>query len=155
MERRTEIDLRKRKEENHVRHMEGHTSFIAFALSEKKLDEMSVLAELLSKVGIGLTVERYENADTGSEYDMVSFTVNEAQYDTITTRHAGRKSSYSDKYRKYGECTVEELREKLKLLPKTKVAEELGCSRMTLYRILHNIAEQKPEGYMSIWHYTC
>ena len=59
-----------------------------------------------------------------------------------------------EKYDKYGKCTVEELLRKLQTMSKTQISQELGCSRMTLYRVIKNIEVRKPSKDTSIWHYT-
>ena len=87
-------------------------------------------------------------------YDFIVLKVNEEKYQNVKTRHAGRKADFERKYDTYGKCTVAELEEKLKKMKKTEIALDLGCSRMTLYRIIKNIEERKPAKDTSIWHYT-
>ena len=123
-----------------------------YPLREEEADKLKELSVMLSKVGVTMEVERSGN-ETKNTCDKLTFRVNQVQYEKSVTRHAGRKSTFSDKCDRYGECTVEELQKKLSSMSKVKVAEELGCSRMTLYRILRNLSEVNPEGYMSIWHY--
>lgn len=138
--------------QNH--NLNGWVSFTAHALNDSKLDELSNIAQMIKKVGVSLEVTRKENAETGLQYDFIVLSVNREQYDKALTRHAGRKADFNKKYDKYGKCTVKELNEKLKSMTKTAIAAELGCSRMTLYRILKNIQELSPDEKMSIWHYT-
>lgn len=150
----TKIDLKKRLETVNKQNLNGWLSFTTQALSEKNLDELAAIAEMLEKVGISLEISRNENSGIGAEYDFVVLKVNQEQYNAAMTRNAGRKADFNGKYDKYGKCTVAELEEKLKTMTKTQIAKELGCSRMTLYRILRNVENLKPRGDVSIWHYT-
>jgi len=84
----------------------------------------------------------------------IALKINEDKYRSVMSRHAGRKADFDRKYDMYGKCTVAELEEKLLTMKKTEIAGELGCSRMTLYRIINNIAERNPAKDTSIWHYT-
>lgn len=154
MEQKKPIELKKRIKERNIQSTDGLVSFTAHTLSEKSLDELAAISELLDRVGITLQVERYEDFSLGTAYDFVTLRVNEERYKESTTRNAGRKPNFAEKYDKYGECTVAELQEKLKRESKTKIAEELGCHRMILYRIIKNISEMNPDGTMSIWHFT-
>ena len=133
---------------------EGFISFTAQTLSEKNLDELAALANLMERVGISVEVNRNQNPETGLSYDFIVMKVNDEQYKNAITRNAGRKPDFNKKYDMYGKCTVAELQEKLKIMTKSDIAKELGCPRMTLYRILHNIEENKPDPKTSIWHYT-
>lgn len=142
------IDLKQRFSEINKKTLDGWTSFTVTELSDKNLDELASMAEMLEKVGINLEINR----KTG--YDFVVLKVNEEKYRAATTRHAGRKADFEGKYDAYGKCTVAELKEKIKSSSKTQIAQELGCSRMTLYRILKNIEQRNPAGDTSIWHYT-
>ena len=148
------IDLKKRLQTIEAKKLKGLVSFTAGELSEANLDELAFLAEKLEKIGISLEITRKKSSETETGYDFVVLKVNEDRYQSAMTRHAGRKADFNEKYDKYGKCTVEELREKLKTMPKTKIAQELGCSRMTLYRILENIEKRNPAGEISIWHFT-
>ena len=152
MEQGNKIDLKKRVTDKSMQEMNGFVSFTTHTLNEKNLDELASMSELLDKVGISLEINRHGDSDSG--YDLVSLKVNKERYKKAMTRYAGRKADFSKKYDKYGECSVEELQEKLKSMPKTKIAQELGCSRMTLYRIIKNEEKHSPDGNMSIWHYT-
>lgn len=154
MKNSTQIDLKKRLENLNKQNLNGCVSFTTQALSEKNLDELAVISEMLEKVGISLEISRNENHGIGMDYDFIVLKANKEQYKKAMTRHAGRKADFNEKYDKYGKCTVAELEEKLKTMSKTKIAEELGCSRMTLYRIIKNITNLKPRGDVSIWHYT-
>ena len=154
MENRKQLELKQRITEKGIQSTDGFVSFTAHTLSEKSLDELAVISQCLDKVGITLQIERCEDIGAGTSFDFVTLKVNEKRFHESTTRHAGRKSNFAEKYDKYGECTVAELQEKLKSESKTKIAEELGCHRMTLYRILKNISEMNPDGSMSIWHFT-
>ena len=102
----------------------------------------------MEKVGLNLEIIRKNG------YDFVVLKLNGDKYRAATTRHAGRKADFENKYDTYGKCTVGELREKLKLTSKTRIAQELGCSRMTLYRIIKNIEDRNPAEDTSVWHYT-
>ncbi len=152
MEQGKQIDLKSRRAGKSK--PDGWVSFTTQSLSEKNLDELAAFAGLLEKVGVSLEISRKESKGAGLEYDFIVLKVNEEQYKKAITRHAGRKADFNKKYDKYGKCTVAELEEKLNTMPKTKIAAELGCSRMTLYRILKNIELQHPAKDTSIWHYT-
>jgi len=99
-------------------------------------------------------ITRNQNPETGLSYDFIVMKVDEEQYKAALTRKAGRKPDFKKKYDMYGKCTVGELQERLKTMTKSDIARELGCPRMTLYRILKNIAENHPDSETSIWHYT-
>lgn len=148
------IDLKQRLLNNKNKPLNGWVSFTAQKLNENNLNELAVFSEMLNKVGISLEVTRKENKETSLCYDLVVMKLNEEKYKTAMSRHAGRKADFEEKYDKYGKCTVAELEEKLKVCSKTQIAKELGCSRMTLYRILQNIAKRNPAKDTSIWHYT-
>ncbi len=152
MKEEKQIDLKNRIVDK--TNLNGWVSLTAHALSEKSLDELAVISGRLERMGISLEISRKENPDMGLNYDFIVLKINEEQYKKETTRHAGRKADFNEKYDKYGKCTVGELKEKLQTMSKTKIAEELGCSRMTLYRILKHIEELSPEETTSIWHYT-
>lgn len=154
MTKETKIDLKKQFHTAEQKELNGWVSFTAQNLTEQSLNELAAMAERLEKVGFSLEVSRKENTETGLTYDFLVLRVNEEQYQSIMTRHAGRKPDFEKKYDSYGKCTVAELKEKLVTMNKSKIAEELGCSRMTLYRILHNIEARNPAGDTSIWHYT-
>ena len=151
--RKNNIELSIRLDGKKKPDISSGVSFTTYSLSENKLDELAVMEEILQKFGVSIEVKRYESTGT-SGYDIVTMKVDEKQYKKATTRHAGRKANFSEKYDKYNACTVKELQEKLQTMTKTKIAEELGCPRMTLYRILKNIEQQSPDGSVSIWHYT-
>lgn len=150
----SKINLKQRLSKIEDRNLNGWVSFTAGELSERSLDELAVIGDKLEKMGIALEVTRKKNAETGIGYDFVVLKVNEEKYQSATTRHAGRKADFESKYDSYGKCTVAELQEKLKSCTKTQIAQELGCSRMTLYRILKNIELRNPAGDTSVWHYT-
>ena len=150
----TRIDLESRNKGKNNHSRSDYVTLLSYRINEKTLDELADLAEVLEKVGISLSVDRYETAENESGYDIVTFKVNEEQYKKITNRYAGRKRNFIEKYEKYALCTVKELREYLDRMSKTEIAALLGCSRMTLYRIIQNIEELKPEEDSSIWHYT-
>lgn len=154
MTNETKIDFKKRYQALEQKELNGWVSFTAQSMTEQSLNELAALSKQLGKIGISVEVTRKENTETGMSYDFVVFKVNEEQYKSVTTRNAGRKADFKRKYESYKKCTVAELKEKLKTTNKSKIAEELGCSRMTLYRILHNIEERKPAEDTSIWHYT-
>lgn len=140
------IDVNKKKS--------GLVSFTVSPLNDKSLDELSYIAQLLDKVGVSMELTRNKNTEVGLEYDFMVIKINKEKFNKVITRQAGRKPNFNQKYDKYGKCTVEELKEKQKSMTKTKIAQELGCSRMTLYRILKNIDILEPAGDTSIWHYT-
>lgn len=148
------IDLKKRYEEADKKLLNGWTSFTVGELNDKTLDELALISEMLEKVGVELEITRKTKTEKNIGYDFVVLKVNIDKYLAATTRHAGRKANFEGKYDAYGKCTVEELNKKLKTYSKTKIAQELGCSRMTLYRILKNIELRNPDGDTSIWHYT-
>jgi hypothetical protein len=148
------IDLKKRYVESDKNALNGWTSFTTGELSESSLDELAVIADKLEKIGVTLEITRKKNSDTGIGYDFVVLKVNEEKYHAAISRHAGRTADFEGKYDTYGKCTVAELQEKLLSDSKTKIAQELGCSRMTLYRIIKNINLRNPAGDTSIWHYT-
>jgi len=152
MENKTSINLKNRINENY--HPEGFISLTAQTLNEKNLDELAALAKLMERVGISVEINRNQNLETGLSYDFIVLKVNEEEYRNALTRNAGRKPDFNKKYDMYGKCTVGELQKKLKTMTKSDIAKELGCPRMTLYRILHNISENKPDSETSIWHYT-
>jgi len=148
------IDLKQRLSEVDLASLNGWVSFTAQELSDSNLDELAVISGMLEKIGISLEISRKTNAETNFNYDFIVIKVNEEKYHAAKTRHAGRKADFDRKYDEYGKCTVAELEEKLKTMKKTEIARELGCSRMTLYRIMHNISEREPAKDTSIWHYT-
>ena len=154
MKTEQKIDLKERFSKINNNSLDGLVSFTSGELSEKGLNELAAIAAMLDEVGICLEITRKSNEETGVNYDFVVIKVNEERYQSVKTRHAGRKPDFNKKYDIYGKCTVEELEEKLKTMKKTEIAGELGCSRMTLYRIIKNISERKPAGDISIWHYT-
>ncbi|MBE5950170.1 MAG: hypothetical protein E7260_01105 [Lachnospiraceae bacterium] len=123
-------------------------------MDDRLLGELSKLSGVLEKVGIFLSVDRHFNDENKPQYDLLRVKVEEEHYKKIVTRNAGRKQNFIEKYEKYRACTVEELNFLLASMTKTKIAESLGCSRMTLYRIIKNIEKYEPEGNMSVWHYT-
>ena len=132
----------------------GLVSFTAQPINDTGLEELCQMAELLKKVGVSLETTRKTNIGLGLEYDYVTIQLDMEKYNDVLTRHAGRRADFEKKYDTYGKCTVEELKNRLKNTSKTKIAQELGCSRMTLYRILKNIELRKPADDTSIWHYT-
>jgi len=152
MENKCSIKLKNRITENY--HPEGFLSFTAQTLNDKNLDELAAFANLMERVGISVDITRNQNPETGLSYDFIVMKVDEEQYKAALTRKAGRKPDFNKKYDMYGKCTVGELQEKLKTMTKSDIARELGCPRMTLYRILKNIAENHPDPETSIWHYT-
>jgi len=148
------IDLKKRLSELDPKSLNGLVSFTTGELSENNLDELAVIAEMMEKVGISIEVSQRNREDTGLMYHFIALKINEDKYRSVMSRHAGRKADFDKKYDMYGKCTVAELEEKLLTMKKTEIAGELGCSRMTLYRIINNIAERNPAKDTSIWHYT-
>ena len=152
MEQRKQIDLKKRKKDD--KELNGWVSFTTHVLNERSLDELAAISEMLDKAGVSIEISRNANDAVGTEYDFITIRVNKEQYKKAMSRHAGRKADFNKKYDQYGKCTVAELQEQLRSKSKTKIAEELGCSRMTLYRILENISKMEPDGEMSIWHFT-
>jgi len=148
------IDLKKRLSELDKNSLNGWVSFTVAELSESGLNELAMMADMLETVGITLEITRRKNEETNLKYDFVVIKVNEEKYHSAKTRHAGRKADFDRKYDMYGKCSVAELEEKLKTMKKTEIAKELGCSRMTLYRIINNISEREPAKDTSIWHYT-
>jgi len=154
MSEKYRIDLGKRLKEEKKSKGEGYVSLPSYPLSESKLDDLAYLSALLEKAGISLSVDRHTDAERGPDYDIITLAVHTERYNKVITRHAGRKPNFEEKYNKYRECTVTELKEKLTKQSKTRIAEELGCSRMTLYRILKNVEKLSADGEVSIWHYT-
>ena len=152
MDNKTQIELNNRITETYQ--PEGFISFTAQTLNDKKLDELAAFANLMERVGISVDITRNQNPETGLSYDFIVMKVDEEQYKAALTRKAGRKPDFNKKYDMYGKCTVGELQERLKTMTKSDIARELGCPRMTLYRILKNIAENHPDPETSIWHYT-
>ena len=150
----TKIDLKKRIADKEKTLQISSLSLPVYLLDEKTLDEIARLSDTLEKVGVSLEMERYENTGLTSSYDMLRLKVNEEQYKKVTTRHAGRKQNFIEMHEKYKACTVAELKKYLGTMTKIKIAALLGCSRMTLYRIIKNIEKYEPEDDMSIWHYT-
>lgn len=148
------IDLKSRARSLDKQSLNHWVSVTTQTLSDNSLDELAAIAELLEKVGVTLEIARNKNQGLGLDYDFLTVKVNKEQYSRAINRHAGRKADFNQKYDKYGKCTVKELQEKLKTTSKTKIAQELGCSRMTLYRIIDNISKREPDGSTSIWHYT-
>ena len=149
-----QIDLKTRLSEIDKKSLNGWVSFTAAEVSESGLNELAMIADMLKTVGITLEITRRKNEDTSLTYDFIVLKVNEEKYHSAKTRHAGRKADFDKKYDMYGKCSVAELEEKLKTMKKTEIAKELGCSRMTLYRIINNISEREPAKDTSIWHYT-
>lgn len=149
-----QIDLKTRLSEIDKKSLNGWVSFTAAEVSESGLNELAMIADMLKTVGITLEITRRKNEDTSLTYDFIVLKVNEERYHSAKTRHAGRKADFDKKYDMYGKCSVAELEEKLKTMKKTEIAKELGCSRMTLYRIINNISEREPAKDTSIWHYT-
>lgn len=147
-----QIDLLNRIEDN--QEGSGVVSFTTHAFSEKNLDELAYIAKMLEKVGVSLELTRNKNSAVDLEYDFMVLKLNKEKFNRVMTRQAGRKPNFNQKYDSYGKCTVAELKDKLKSMTKTKIAQELGCSRMTLYRILNNIERLEPAEDTSIWHYT-
>ncbi len=148
------MDLENRSQKNKHKKLNHWVSFTAQPLSEENLDELATINELLKQVGVSVTITRNENAATGFSYDFLVLKVNKEQFTHAKKRGAGRKANFDAKHEKYGKCTVTELRELLQSRKKTEIAEKLGCSRMTLYRIVKNIEARNPEADTSIWHYT-
>ncbi len=154
MKKEQKIDLSNRLMSTEKQKLNGWVSFTALTVNDKNLDELAAMAHMLKQVGVSIEVTRKENKEAGPEYDFIVLKINKEQYNKVLTRHAGRKADFNQKYDKYGKCTVAELQDKLQNMTKTKIAQELGCSRMTLYRILKNITKLNPAGDTSIWHYT-
>lgn len=148
------IDLKKRLSEVNKKSLNGLVSFTAGELSEHSLDELALIADMLEKVGVSVEVSQRNREETGVGYNFIVLKLNEDKYRSVMSRHAGRKADFERKYDAYGKCTVEELEEKLRIMKKSDIAKELGCSRMTLYRIINNISERNPAKDTSIWHYT-
>ena len=91
--------------------------------------------------------------------DILSFTINNDIYDQVIKRGAGRKKDYTMQER-YKDCTISELKEKLKIMKKVDIMKELGCPKATFYRILKNIKavdafDDEDTANTSIWWYTC
>lgn len=154
MKKEYKIDLKARAESLRKKTSDGVVSITSQALNDKTLDELAMIATMLERVGVSLKLTRNENPATGSEYDFLTMKINMEKYNKVLTRGAGRKADFDGKYDKYGKCTVAELQEKLASMTKTGIAKELGCSRMTLYRIIKNIEILQPDENTSIWHYT-
>ena len=148
------IDLKKRLSEVNKKSLNGLVSFTAGELSEHSLDELALIADMLEKVGVSVEVSQRNREETGVGYNFIVLKLNEDKYRSVMSRHAGRKADFERKYDAYGKCTVEELEDKLQIMKKSDIAKELGCSRMTLYRIINNISERNPAKDTSIWHYT-
>lgn len=154
MKKEQKIDLKKRALSRNKQNPEGWISLTTHTLSDDTLDELASIAQMLDKVGVSLELTRNENDSIGMDYDFLVLKINKEKYNRVMTRGAGRKADFNKKYDKYGKCTVAELQEKLRTMPKTKIAEELKCPRMTLYRIIKNINRMEPKNTMSIWHFT-
>lgn len=154
MKTEQKIDLKQRLSEVDIKSLNGWVSLTVASLNESSLNELAAISNMLDKIGISLDIIRKENEDTNLKYDRIVMKVNEEKYQAAKTRHAGRKADFNRKYDTYGKCTVGELEYKLQTMKKTEIAKELGCSRMTLYRIINNISERKPAKDTSIWHYT-
>lgn len=123
-------------------------------ISDDAAKELGVLKEYLEKVGIKLSATRHKDDTSGFTTDILSFAINNAAYKKAVYRNAGRKMDYH-KHERYKPCTVAELKEKLETMNKSEIAEELGCQRGTLYRILKNVDfDDKDEQNYSIWSYT-
>ena len=152
MDQEKHINLKNRVIDTHK--INDWVSITTHTLSDSNLDELASIAKMLDKVGVSLEVTRNENSSAGLAYDFIILKVNKEKYNKVLTRQAGRKADFTEKYDKYGKCTVAELQEKLSCMTKTNIAKELGCSRMTLYRILKNIEVLSPDESTSIWHYT-
>ena len=161
METKTEINLPEYLTHKNISSERGH-EFITLPVKKpfhkSFFNELALLQALLKKVGIELCAFEYAESDTL----LLTFRIDLTTYNRKTTRKAGRKISYNKvQERGYSPCTIGELRERLKAKPqKTTLAAELGCPRITLYRIIKNLdAEDWYEGddYLqtrSIWNYT-
>lgn len=114
-------------------------------ISEQNIHELAVLKEYLGKVGIMVNAVRYPQTD------ILSFSINKETYEKVVNRNAGRKKDYHMNER-YKSCTVTQLEEKMKIMKKQAIINELGCPKMTFYRILKNIDWEKKD--MSIWEFT-
>ena len=66
-------------------------SIPVYPMERRLLEELSEVADLLERIGIFLTVDRYTETEVNSAYDMLRLRINEEQYAKITTWHAGRK----------------------------------------------------------------
>ena len=83
--------------------------------------------------------------------DILSFSIHKETYEKVVNRNAGRKKDYHMNER-YQSCTVAQLEEKMKKMKKQDIILELGCPKMTFYRILKNINWEEKE--VSIWKFT-
>lgn len=130
---------------------DGYSSIICRIREEdeESMHKLAVLKDCLNKVGIKMEAVRSDCTD------LLTFKIDFDTFEKVTNRGAGRKKDY-DMGKKYKECTVGELKEKLKTMKKSEIAEELGCPRMTLYRILKNMESSLSADLdtMSIWFFT-
>lgn len=117
------------------------------------IHDLAVLKEYLDKVGINMSLSRYDTTD------ILSFSIDNDTYNKMVKRGAGRKKDYTMRER-YEECTVSELKTKLETMKRVDIIKELGCPKATFYRILKNIKKYNSfanadEANTSIWYYTC
>ena len=88
----TKIDLESRKKTNEKQVRSDYLSLLAYPINEKTLGELADLSAMLRTVGITLRIDRYEDTDYRSGYDIVTFRINEEKYQRIRkdgSRHIG------------------------------------------------------------------
>lgn len=122
-------------------------------LEDDTLNNLIAISKLLERLGVSLSIDRYPASDEPSRL-FLKIQIDEDQFHFATNRNAGRKKDLTMESR-YKHCTVAELREMQKDMRKTDIANELGCPRMTLYRIFKNLetADNVCDDD-SIWSYT-
>lgn len=141
---RVEIALVKDEKKPSITWHDDYISVIC-EISEQNIHELAVLKEYLEKVGIMVNAVRYPGTD------ILSFSIHKETYEKVVNRNAGRKKDYHMDER-YKSCTVAQLDAKMKTMKKQDIINELGCPKMTFYRILKNIDWDAKD--MSIWHFT-
>ena len=77
------IDLKQRLKNTDTKLLNGLVSFTAGELSEKNLNELALISELLDRVGISLEVTRKINKETKFAYDFIVLKVNEEKYQSV------------------------------------------------------------------------
>lgn len=141
---RIEIPLVKDEKKALSNYHDDYISVIC-EISEQNIHELAILKEYLGKVGITVNAVRYPQTD------ILSFSIQKETYEKVVNRNAGRKKDYNMNKR-YKSCTVAQLDEKIKTMKKQDIINELGCPKMTFYRILKNIDWEAKD--MSIWEFT-
>ena len=135
---------------------EEETESVAMTVNHPDVHELAVLKEKLGAVGVKMSLVM----DRGSDHGVLIFGFRD-EYVRNKTRCAGRKKDYKMEQR-YKECTVSELKMKLKTMKRCDIIAELGCPKTTFYRIINKLKELECDfenedslvDDVSIWIYT-